>query len=249
MRCSVIGASEDVGSSRCTTASSPASRPTSAQASGSANEHTMAGADASSAAPSATPEIMPVPSETTCWPSSPTGSAHVWSSPGAAMAVPTTATTMLRPSATSESTTLASSLATITSPRRGTRAKVTIPVRCDHSEVTSRIPTMGSSTLAGATAIASISRSVWSCAWPNRQSSATTATVSRTTANCSQKPARVSVILRSSTAVSRVSPGRSYERATAGAGWARVAVLMRPPSRSARSTGPPGPPPRRAPGA
>jgi hypothetical protein len=51
-------------------------------------------------------------------------------------------------------------LAAITSPRRGTRAKVTIPVRCDHSDVTSRIPTMGSSTLAGATAIASISRSV-----------------------------------------------------------------------------------------
>jgi hypothetical protein len=37
---------------------------------------------------------------------------------------------------------------------------VVIAVRCDHSELTSRIPTIGSRTLAGATAIDSIERSV-----------------------------------------------------------------------------------------
>ena len=120
----------------------------------------MAGAEASSAAPSATPEIMPVPSETTCWPISATGSDHVCSSPGAATAVPMTATTTHRASATSDRTTLASSLAASTRGRRGTRAKVVIAVRCDHSELTSRIPTIGSRTLAGATAIDSIERSV-----------------------------------------------------------------------------------------
>ena len=46
MRCSVIGASDEVGSSQCTTVSSPATRPAMAHASGSANWQTMAGADA-----------------------------------------------------------------------------------------------------------------------------------------------------------------------------------------------------------
>ena len=56
----VIGASEHVGSSQCTTVSSPASRPASAQAIGSANERTIAGAEASRAAPNATPVIIAV---------------------------------------------------------------------------------------------------------------------------------------------------------------------------------------------
>ena len=47
------------------------------------------------------------------------------------------------------STRLATSLATTTRERAGTSVKVIMPVRCVHSEVTSRMPAIGSRTAAG----------------------------------------------------------------------------------------------------
>jgi hypothetical protein len=71
------------------------------------------------------------------------------------------------------------------------------------------MPTIGRRMLAGASAAESSSRSLWSCASPTMQTTTTTTTVSATTASCSQKPARVSTILRSSTAVRRPMLGRA----------------------------------------
>ena len=49
--------------------------------------------------------------------------------------------------------TLAISFVPRTRERRGTSVNVIIPVRCDHSEVTSRIPATGSRNAAGLTAM------------------------------------------------------------------------------------------------
>jgi hypothetical protein len=92
-------------------------------------------------------------------------------------------------------------------------------VRWDHSELTTRIPTTGRSTTTGAVATESISRSVWSSASPAKPRITTAATASPTVLSSSQKPARVSLILRSSTAVSQVRLGRAM-------GAAIVVVLI-----------------------
>ena len=129
----------------------------------------MAGAEASSAAPSATPEIMPVAQRDDVLAHQRDGQRpRVRRARARPPPCRSTATTTHSASATSDSTTLASSLAASTRGRRGTRAKVVIAVRCDHSELTSRIPTIGSRMLAGATAIDSIERSVWSSGRANR---------------------------------------------------------------------------------
>ena len=71
--------------------------------------------------------------------------------------------------------------------------------------------------------------------WSQRTAAiTTTATVSSAVLASSQNPARVSVILRSSTSVSRPRPGRSSApRACVGAG--RTAVLMTWPPRTRRA--------------
>ena len=84
------------------------------------------------------------------WPSIHAGSDH---SPPTA-AVPTTATASAICSAASDSATPAASFAASTRERSGTSANVSIAVRCDHSELTSRMPTIGSRMLAGASASA-----------------------------------------------------------------------------------------------
>jgi hypothetical protein len=103
---------------------------------------------------------------------------------------------------------LASSLATRTRERSGINAKVIWPVRWDHSEVTSRTPTTGRSTEAGCSATLIIVRKSRSAASATAAVTATAMTVITTTEARSQKPALVSVILRSSTRVRRARPGR-----------------------------------------
>ena len=118
-----------------------------------------------------------------------------------------TATTNAIAVAISPSTTPAASLALITRIRLGTSVNVISAVRCVHSEVTSRMPTIGSSRLAGNTARANMSRKISSSVSPKMQNSVTTSSVSPATISCSQKPARVSTILRSSTNVRRGKVG------------------------------------------
>ena len=91
-------------------------------------------------------------------------------------------------------------MAPTTRERTGTSAKVIIPVRWDHSEVTSRMPTTGSSTAAGCSPMPRMEAKVWSAASPVTVRAITATTVIATVATCSQKPARVLTILRSSTA-------------------------------------------------
>ena len=57
-------------------------------------------------------------------------------------------------------------MATRTRERTGTSAKVIIPVRWDHSEVTSRMPATGSRTAAGCSPTSSTAANVWSAASP-----------------------------------------------------------------------------------
>ena len=85
--------------------------------------------------------------------------------------------------------------------------KVISEVRCDHSELTSRIPTIGSRMVAGHVADHSMSWNVWSSALPKTMLRTTTAIIAPSVPSWSQKPARVSTILRSSTPTSRGSPG------------------------------------------
>ena len=92
--------------------------------------------------------------ETTAWPISAADSDHVSSPLPPASAVVSSATTRQIWNATSVSAIPASSFATSTRPRCGTSANVIIAVRCDHSDVTSRIPMTGSRTLAGTRLIA-----------------------------------------------------------------------------------------------
>ena len=120
------------------------------------------------------------------------------------------------------------SLAPTTRERTGTSANVIIPVRWDHSEVTSRMPATGSRTAAGFTPSVRTEAKVWSAAVPATERPITATTVSATVATCIQKPARVSTILRSSTATRRPRPGRVWTPAVlTGIGGARVVVLMR----------------------
>ena len=105
------------------------------------------------------------------------------------------------------SATPAAILAPITRIRCGTSVNVISAVRCDHSELTSRIPTIGSRMLAGVIASAKKSRKTISSVGAKMQTSTTTASVSTATISWSQKPARVSTILRSSTPVRRGNEG------------------------------------------
>ena len=100
-------------------------------------------------------------------------------------------------------------------------------VRCDHSEDTSSTPTTGPRMLAGWIAALSTISNVWSSGSAQIAIATTTKIVSAAIASCSQKPARVSVILRSSTSVSRPRPGRA-SRPSAGTA-VRAAALMRWP--------------------
>ena len=119
----------------------------------------------------------------------------------------------------------ASSLAASTRERRGTSVNVICAVRCDHSEDTSSTPTIGPRMLAGWIATLSRLSNVLSGGTAKMAITVTSTTVSAAIASCSQKPARVSVILRSSTAVSRPRPGR-VPRPSAGR-EVRAAALMR----------------------
>ena len=133
-------------------------------------------------------------------------------------AVATSATTHARARTPRRATTRpASSLAAITRVRRGTRLNVICAVRCDHSEETSSTPTTGPRMLAGWIAAAEhdLERLVLRLAEIDRIAT-TPMIVSATIASCSQKPARVSVILRSSTSVSRPRPGRASRPARRG---------------------------------
>ena len=69
---------------------------------------------------------------------------------------------------------------------------------------------------------------VWSCVSPTATMIPAMASVSATTASWSQKPARVSVILRSSTSVSRQSGGCASRPSRDSAESAAV-VIGRPP--------------------
>jgi hypothetical protein len=104
---------------------------------------------------------------------------------------------------------------------------VIIPVRWDHSEVTSRIPTTGSSTAAGSSPTLRTEAKVWSAASPVTERAMTATRVVATVATWSQKPARVSTILRSSTVTRRPMRGRAWAPAmSTRIGAARVVALM-----------------------
>ncbi len=227
----------------------PPARPAIAQASGSANWQTMAGAEASSAAPSATPEIMPVPSETTCWPSRPTGSAHVCSIPGAAIAVPIDRDHDAQGQRDERQDDARQQLGGEHARAPGHQGEGgQRPFAATTPRSRAGCPTIGSRMLAGATAIASIERSVWSSGGPNRHAATTTTTVSSDDRELQPEAGAGVGHLAQLDGGQPGEAGRAWERDRTGAGWARAAALMRPPWRSARSTGPRGPPPRRAPG-
>src|SRR4051794_23941000 len=141
------------------------------------------------------------------WPISGATSDHVPSTPVAATNTAAATTPTAMASAARARTMLATILAATTRERTGTSAKVIIPVRWDHSEVTSRMPAIGSRTAAGFTPTSSTAANVWSAASPTTARTATTSTVRATVATCSQNPARVLTVLRSSTATSRPRPG------------------------------------------
>src|SRR5215212_8067983 len=115
----------------------------------SAKRATIAGAEASRTAPNATPTTIPVVKKTADWPINAAASDQVPSTPGDATSTPAATTATAITSAARARTRLVISLAPTTRERTGTSAKVIIPVRWDHSEVTSRIPVIGSSTAAG----------------------------------------------------------------------------------------------------
>ena len=109
----------------------------------------MAGAGASRIAPSATPTTIPAVRLTADWPISGAASDQVPSTPGDETSTPAATTATEIASIATASRRLAISLAPRTRERTGTSAKVIIPVRWDHSEVTSRMPRTGSRTAAG----------------------------------------------------------------------------------------------------
>src|SRR5215208_8382608 len=149
-------------------------------------------------------------------------------SPGDATSTPTATTATDRASIATARTRLATTFAPRTRERTGTSANVISPVRWVHSEVTSRMPRTGNRTAAGCSPASTTDWNVWSAASPTSKRTTTTTTVSATMATCSQKPARVSTILRSSTATRRPRPGRAWTPAVfTRIGAARVVVLMR----------------------
>src|ERR671933_699415 len=179
---------------------------------GSAKWRTMAGAEASRIAPSATPRTIPAVRLTADWPISGTTSDQVPSTPGDETSTPATTTATEIASIATASRRLAMSLAPRTRERTGTSANVISPVRWDHSEVTSRMPSTGSRTADGWSLASRTDWNVWLALSPTTRRTTTTTTVSATMATWSQKPARVSTILRSSTATRRPRPGRAWTR-------------------------------------
>ncbi len=150
------------------------------------------------------------------------------STPGAATSTPAATTATATTSIATVRTTLAMSFAVRTRERTGTSTNVIRPVRCVHSDVTSRMPTIGSRAAAGCSPTLRIETKVWSAASPTAARTATAITVIATIATCSQKPARVSTILRSSTATRRPRPGRVPAPAMSmRIGGERAIVLMR----------------------
>ncbi len=87
-------------------------------------------------------------------------------------------------------------------------AALVIAVRCENSPVTSRMPTTGSRKADGCSANFNVRSSEWMPAGPVSIAITTTSTVAPPTPAVSQKPARVSTILRNSTVVRRPKPGR-----------------------------------------
>jgi hypothetical protein len=131
-------------------------------------------------------------------------------------------------SVASERAMLARSLAPRTRERTGRSVKVIMPVRWDHSDVTSRMPATGSRTAAGCSPTVRMEAKVWSVAFPAITRTRTTNAVSATMATCSQRPARVLSILRSSTATRRPRRGGAWTpEVFTRTGAVRVAVLMR----------------------
>src|SRR4051794_2542266 len=177
---------------------------------GSAKRRTMAGVGASRTAPNATPTTIPAVRLTADWPISGAASDQVPSTPGDETNTPAATTATDIASIATASRRLAMSLAPRTRERTGTSANVISPVRWDDSEVTSRMPRTGSRTADGCSPASRTDWNVWSAASPTSKRTTTTTTVSATMATCSQKPARVSTILRSSTATRRPRPGRAW---------------------------------------
>ena len=107
-------------------------------------------------------------------------------------------------------TRLATSLAPRTRERTGTSAKVIIPVRWDHSEVTSRMPSDRQQDGGRQQPDAEDGREGVVGRVAGDQSGDHDDHGEHDVATCSQKPARVSTILRSSTATRRPRPGRVW---------------------------------------
>src|SRR4051794_39716988 len=141
------GDRERLVSSQGATSANAGSEASAAQAVGNVNRATIAGAEDSATIPKATPMTMPATRKTVDWSISGTTWVHVPCTPATSAAAAAMATTAA--SVDTVITTLARSLAPMTRERTGTSVKVIIPVRCDHSEVTRRIPVIGSSTAAG----------------------------------------------------------------------------------------------------
>ena len=113
--------------------------------------------------------------------------------------LPRAATARATTTARKPTRTTATSFAIATRTRLGSRVKVTRPVRCDHSAVTARIPSTGSSRLCGVAVAPTKLMNVRSLGSATNRNTAMTATVMRPIAASSQKPARVSTSLRPST--------------------------------------------------
>ena len=144
--------------------------------------------------------------------------------------LPRAATPSATTTASSPISTTAASLATAIRARFGSRVNVTRPVRCDHSAVTARMPSTGSSRLCGvAVAPTKLMKVSWSGSAANRNTTTTTTVMMPIDAS-SQKPARVSTSLRSSTRRRRlngtaVTLGSGVTAGRNGGAW--VVVLMR----------------------
>ena len=128
----------------------------------------------------------------------------------------------------------------ITRPRQGTRVYVVRPVRWLYSPVTDRIAMIGSTTESGMPIAVEKVSCVIASSGAQRITAAVASTDTMPTLAISQKPARVSNILRSSTLDEAASSGWGVRRgrggrtgadvaataATGVAGLVRVAVVM-----------------------
>jgi hypothetical protein len=167
---------------------------------GSTKYRTIAGALARNTMPNAMPPSVPMSCRRNDSPIAVRDSDHVpvpkTTEP---MIVPTTANSSASSTAIAEIATAASTLASTTRERLVTRANVVSAVRWDHSLVTHRIARTGRRTEHGSWATEKASCRVRSLSSPSAMRRTAAASVVATMTNSSQKPARVSVILRSST--------------------------------------------------